>query len=157
MCIRDRIGANARYFTDASTKISLDVSSGEAAAGMTIDFYGRFQSEMMRRADGSSPMHYVDVLGGSSFGVDPIAMFRGAPNADIAREFIAFVMSEQGQKLWNWKPGQPDGPIRYALRRLPVLPSLYGAEFKPFRTDPEVSPYEAAKTFTYHEKWTGPL
>lgn len=152
-----KIGANARYFTDASTKISLDVGSGEAAAGMTIDFYGRFQSEAMRRADGSSPMHYVDVLGGSSFGVDPIAMFRGAANPDLAREFIAFVMSIEGQKLWNWKPGAPGGPSHYALRRLPLFPSLYAPEFKPFRSDPEVNPYEAAKSFTYHEKWSSPL
>jgi iron(III) transport system substrate-binding protein len=152
-----KIGANARYFTDASTKISLDVGTGEAAAGMTIDFYGRFQSEAMRRADGSSPMHYVDVIGGSSVGVDPIGMFRGAPSPDMGREFTEFVMSVEGQKLWNWKPGTPDGPQHYALRRLPVLPSLYAAQFQPLRSDPEVNPYEIAKTFTYHEKWSSPL
>lgn len=152
-----RIGANARYFTDASTKISLDVSAGEAAAGMTIDFYGRYQSEEMRRADGTSPMQYVNAAGGTSYGVDPIGLFRGAPNADVAREFIAFVLSVEGQRLWNWKPGTPGGPQHYALRRLPILPSLYAPEFKPLRSDPEVEPYEAAKTFTYREKWTSPL
>ena len=152
-----RIGANARYFTDASTKISLDVSAGEAAAGMTIDFFGRFQSEAMRRADGTSPLQYVNAVGGTSVGVDPIGLFRGAPNSDVAREFIAFVLSIEGQKLWNWKPGSPGGPQRYALRRLPVLPVLYTEQFREFRSDPDVDAYVLAKSFTYHQKWTGPL
>ncbi len=152
-----KIGANARYFTDSSTKISLDVEAGEAAAGMTIDFYGRFQSEAVRRPDGSSRLLYVNVAGGTSVGVDPIGLFRGAPHGELAREFIAFVLSPEGQKLWNWKVGAPGGPQRYALRRLPVLPALYVPEFLPFRGDPEVQPYELAKTFIYHAQWTGPL
>ena len=152
-----RIGANARYFTNASTKIAIDVGAGEAAAGMTIDFYGRFQSEAVRRADGSSHVQYVNAAGGTSVGVDPIGLFRGAPNADVAKEFIAFVMSPEGQRLWNWKVGTPGGPQRYALRRLPILPPLFAPEFSGVRSDPEVNPYELAKTFTYHEKWTGPL
>ena len=152
-----RIGANARYFTNASTKIAIDVGAGEAAAGMTIDFYGRFQSESVAKSDGSSHVQYVNAVGGTSVGVDPIGLFRGAPNADVAREFIAFVMSIEGQKLWNWKVGASGGPQRYALRRLPVLPQLYAPEFKPLRSDPLVNPYELAKTFTYHEKWSAPL
>ena len=152
-----RIGANARYFTDSSTKISLDVEGGEAAAGMTIDFYGRFQSEAVRRPDGSSRLQYTSVAGGSSVGVDPVGIFRGAPNADLAKDFIAFLMSADGQRLWNWKVGTPGGTHRYALRRMPVLPALYAPEFHPMRSDPEVNPYELAKTFTYHPKWTGHL
>ena len=152
-----RIGANARYFTNASTKISIDVGAGEAAAGMTIDFYGRFQSEAVRKADGSSHVQYVNAAGGTSVGVDPIGLFRGAPNSDVAKEFIAFVLSPEGQKLWNWKVGEPGGPQRYALRRLPILPQLFAPEFKPRRSDPEVNPYELAKTFTYHEKWSASL
>lgn len=152
-----RIGANARYFTDVSTKIALDVAAGDSAAGMTIDFYGRFQSEAVARPDGASFVQYVNAIGGTSVGVDPIGVFRGAPNPGLAREFIAFVMSPDGQKLWNWKIGTPEGPERYALRRLPVLPALYADEFKALRTDPEVQPYELAKTFTYREAWTNPL
>ena len=152
-----KIGANARYFTDSSTKIALDVEAGEAAAGMTIDFYGRFQSEAVRKADGSSRLQYVNAAGGTSVGVDPIGLFRGAPHPEVAREFIAFVMSPAAQKLWNWNVGTPGGAQRYALRRLPVLPALYAPEFRPLRSDPEVDPYELAKSFTYHDAWTGAL
>ena len=152
-----KIGANARYFTDSSTKIALDVEAGEAAAGMTIDFYGRFQSEAVRKPDGTSRLQYVNAAGGTSVGVDPIGLFRGAPNADVARDFIAFVISPDGQKLWNWKVGTPGGPQRYALRRLPILPALYAPEFQPLRSDPQVEPYVLAKSFVYHAPWTGPL
>ncbi len=152
-----KIGANARYFTDASTKIALDVEGGEAAAGMTIDFYGRFQSEQVRKPDGSSRLQYVNAAGGTSITVDPIGLFRGAPHGDMARAFIDFVLSPDGQKLWNWKVGTPGGPRRYALRRMPVLPALYAPEFQPLRSDPEIAPYELARTFTYHDAWTGTL
>jgi ABC-type Fe3+ transport system substrate-binding protein len=152
-----KIGANARYFTDSSTKIALDVEAGEAAAGMTIDFYGRFQSEAVRKPDGSSRLQYVNAAGGTSVGVDPIGLFRGAPNPELAREFIAFVMSPDGQKLWNWRVGAPGGPQRYALRRLPVLPALYAPEFRSLRSDPEVDPYALAQSFTYRGEWTGAL
>lgn len=148
-----RICGNARYFTDSSTKPSLDVGAGDCAAGMTIDFYGRFQAEAVTRGGGNY-LHYVNAEGGTSVGVDPIAMFRGAPNPELAREFIAFVMSEEGQKLWNWKVGTPGGPQRYALRRLPVLPSLYADSFKDLRSDPDVRPYELAKEFKYRPGWT---
>jgi hypothetical protein len=89
--------------------------------------------------------------------VDPIGLFRGAPNRELAKEFLAFVLSAEGQKLWNWKVGAPGGPQRYALRRPPILPALYAPEFRQFRSDPEVQPYELAQTFTYREKWTAPL
>jgi len=149
--------ANARYFTDAAGKVPLDVSLGDAAAGMCIDFYGRFQSEAVKVGETPSRLQYFTPAGGSSVGVDPIGLLRGAPNRAVAEEFIAFVLSPEGQKLWNFKVGTPGGPKKYALRRLPVLKELYAPEFTPFRSDPGVMPYEEAKLFTYHPAWTSPL
>jgi ABC-type Fe3+ transport system substrate-binding protein len=152
-----KIGANARYFTDSSSKIALDVESGEAAAGMCIDFFGRFQNEAVRKPDGSSRLQYRNAVGGTSVSVDPIGLFRGAPHAETGREFIAYVMSPEGQKLWNWKVGTPGGPHRYALRRLPILPALYAPEFAALRSDPEVAPYDLGRSFHYNAAWTGKL
>lgn len=149
--------ANARYFTDAAGKVPMDVSLGDAAIGMCIDFYGRFQSEAIRIENEPSRLQYFTPLGGSSVGVDPVAMLRGAPNPEAARLFIEFVLSMEGQKLWNFEVGTPGGPIRYALRRLPVRKELYAPEYREFRSDPDVEPYEEAKFFTYHEEWTTPL
>jgi len=151
-----RVAANARYFTDSASKVPWDVESGDAAAGMAIDFYGRFQSEAVRRPDGTSRMEYRTPEGGSSFGADPIAMLRGAPSPEAARAFIEFTISPEGQKLWNWKVGTPGGPSRYALRRLPILPTLYAPEFAPLRSDPGVNPYGEAG-LDYRPQWTGPL
>ncbi len=149
--------ANARYFTDAAPKVPLDVSLGDAAAGMCIDFFGRFQSEAVKIGDTPSRLQYFTPAGGSSVGVDPIGILRGAPNRAVAEEFLAFVLSLEGQKLWNFKVGAPGGPERYALRRLPIRKELYAPEFAAFRSDPEVMPYEEAKLFTYHPAWTGSL
>jgi iron(III) transport system substrate-binding protein len=155
--IIQRASANARYFTNAASQVPVDVSLGDAAIGMCIDFYGRFQSEAIRLSDVPSRLQYFTPAGGSAVGVDPIALFRGAPNANAARMFIEFVLSLEGQKLWNFKVGAPGGPVKYALRRLPIRKELYAGDYAAFRCDPEVDPYEEAKSFTYHPKWTGPL
>ncbi|MDD5199036.1 MAG: extracellular solute-binding protein [Terrimicrobiaceae bacterium] len=152
-----KASANSRYFADAAPKVPLDVSLGDAAIGMCIDFYGRFQSESVKIGDRPSRLQYFTPLGGSSVGVDPIGMLRGAPHAALAREFIAFVLSIDGQKLWNFQVGAPGGPVRYALRRLPVRKELYAPEFTALRSDPGARPYEEAASFSYHEAWTGPL
>jgi spermidine/putrescine-binding protein len=111
----------------------------------------------VRIGDQASRLQYFTPVGGSSVGVDPIGLLRGAPNRAAAEEFLAFVLSLEGQKLWNFKVGAPGGPETYALRRLPVRKELYAPEFAEFRSDPEVQPYEEAKNFTYHAKWTAPL
>jgi ABC-type Fe3+ transport system substrate-binding protein len=157
LALIQKISANARFFTDAAPKVPLDVSQGDAAIGMCIDFYGRFQSEAVRVADGSSRLQYFTPLGGSSVGVDPIAMLRGAPNPETARAFIEFVLSPEGQKLWNFKVGAPGGPEKFALRRLPVRKDFYVPANEPYRSDPGIDPYVEAQHFTYYEEWTGPL
>jgi len=152
-----RASANARYFTDAASRVPVDVSQGDASIGMSIDFYGRFQSEAVQLQDQASRLQYFTPQGGSSIGVDPIGLLRGAPHPEAARMFMEFVLSIEGQKLWNFKVGAPGGPERYALRRLPVRKELYAPEFQQFRSDPTVNPYEEAKSFVYHPEWTGSL
>jgi ABC-type Fe3+ transport system substrate-binding protein len=149
--------ANARYFTDSATKIPLEVAQGDAAAGMCIDFYGRFQSEALGTGTAPSRMQYITPKGGSSVGVDPIGILRGAPHRAVAEAFLAFVLSPEGQKLWNFKVGAPGGPEQYALRRLPIRKEIYRPEYAALRSDPAVIPYEEAKAFTYQPGWTSPL
>ena len=151
-----RISANARYFTDNAAKIPLDVAQGNAAAGMCIDFYGRTWNEMLRdiNPDGVSRVRYLTPLGGSSVGADPIGMFRGAPNPKLAREFIHFVLSEEGQKLWNYRADTPGGPQHRSLRRMPIRRDLYTPEHLENFADPDVLPYEAAANFVYRPEWT---
>jgi ABC-type Fe3+ transport system substrate-binding protein len=151
-----KIAANARYFSDTSTKIPLDVVRGEAAAGMCIDFYGRTAQDDARKADGSSRIGFVAPLGGTSISVDPIGMFRGAPNAEVATAFIEFVLSEAGQKLWCFYPGKPGGPREHALRRLPVRRDFFRPENLARMPDAAEMPFEKAKAFVYEADRTGP-
>jgi iron(III) transport system substrate-binding protein len=153
-----RMGANARYFADSATKIPLDVGDGDAAIGMAIDFYGRFESESSRDpGTGRERMHYFNPPGGTSIGVDPIGLLRGAPHRALALAFMKYVMSIDGQKLWDFKVGAPGGPRKYALRRLPIRPELYGSEYAAYRSDPDVFPYTEARQFTYRPEWTAAL
>lgn len=149
-----RIGANARYFTDSSTKVPQDVAQGVAAAGMCIDFYGRTWNERLRDRHGHSRVQFVTPAGGTSTGVDAIALFRGAPNPAAAHAFLEFVLSPDGQALWNYRPGTPDGPRRRSLRRLPVRKDMYTAERLAHFADPDVRPYDHATEFTYVPAWT---
>ncbi|RBP41256.1 ABC-type Fe3+ transport system substrate-binding protein [Roseimicrobium gellanilyticum] len=152
-----RISANARYFTDNATKIPLEVSQGDAAAGMCIDFYGYSFEEMVRKADGTARVGFVIPVGGTGISVDPIGMLRGAEEPEAATAFMEFVMSDEGQRLWNYAPGTPGGPQRYALRRLPARKDFYTEANRSRMTDAQANPYEDAKAFTYHPERTGPL
>ena len=152
------ISANARYFTDSSQKVPIDVADGNCAAGMCIDFYGREQAEAERRRGGSDRLVFVSPAGGTVSSVDPIALMRGAKNRVVALAFIDWVLSLDAQKLWNFKPGTPGGPVQYNLRRMPVRRDFYAQEdWKQFRSDPGVSPFAEKDQLIYHEEWTGGL
>ena len=74
----------------------------------------------------------------------------------MARAFITYVLSMDGQKLWNFKPGTPGGPARFALRRLPVRKDFYThTEWSAFRSDPEADPFSQTEQLVYHPAWTG--
>jgi iron(III) transport system substrate-binding protein len=147
MQLIQRISANSRYFTDGASEIPYSVEAGDAAAGMCIDFYGRFESEAVRRPDGTSRLVYITPAGGSSTGADSIGLFRGAPHATVAREFIEFLISQEGQKLWSFRAGTPGGPEKYTLRRLPIRPDLYTPQWRPYESDPDANPYASASGF----------
>ena len=151
------ISGNARYFADASPKTPLDVSRGDAAAGMCIDFYGRSGEESVRRPDGCSRIGFVAPLGGTTLTVDPIGLMRGAPEPQLAESFMEFVLSERGQKLWDFRAGTPGGPGRTPLRRLPIRKDFYTAENLAQMSDPGEEPFLKAQSFIYHPEWTSGL
>lgn len=154
-----RISANARYFTDSSMKPSIDVSLGQAAVGMTIDFYGKFQVESVLNRTGGQRLGFVTPKGGTTLSADPISLLRGAPHRELAEWFIEYVMSLEGQKLWSFKadPEVEGAPQRFSLRRTAIRPELYSAEYAGRMSDPDYRPYERASEFYYHQEWTGPL
>ncbi len=147
-----RIFANARYFSPSSTKIPLDVSAGEAAMGICIDYYGRFQSQVV--GDGRR-VGFVAPANQTKISADPVAVLRGAPNRELAIRFVRFLLTMPGQAIWNF-PLRPEpgtfatedpatwGPARFELHRAPVHRELYHPELFGMMVD-RVDPYAIAR------------
>lgn len=133
-----RVGANARYFASDASQVPIDVSSGEVAAGMCVDFYGRYQAG----AVGGQRVGYVAPVGATVVNADPAAVLRGAPNRETAVRFIEFLLSEQGQLLWCTRKGDPDGPDQFELRRTPIRRDSYARHLD--RMIDQQSPFDVA-------------
>jgi iron(III) transport system substrate-binding protein len=147
-----RMCANGRYFTASSLKVPLDVSQGQAAMGVAIDFYGRYQSQAMLRP-GQKPeesrVGYVDPPGVALIDPDPISMLRGGPHPETARRFVEYILSEEGQAVWNFparSAGASDelGPERFEIRRMPIRRVMFEKHWE--RLVDKVNPYEIAST-----------
>lgn len=148
--LRNAFG-NARYFATSADRVPVDVSRGDAAAGMCIDFYGRVQAGMV----GDDRLGYSDpVIDGKSMTAttaDPITLMRGAPSPKLARQFIAWLLSPDAQSLWQRSLG--DGtdalvrPKEFELRRQPLRADLYTAESRASWVDQGLNPYPTAVPF----------
>ena len=163
-----KIGANARYFTDSASKVPLDVGMGNAAAGLCIDFYGRFEAEVSNGGRANGAMAYVTPRGDSGVSADPISLLRGAPHRETARRFIEFLLGEEGQQLWCYRAGEPGGPQKYALQRFPIRRDFYPSEHPAFQAayerhrarttddlgEPTLNAYRLAEEYVYRPRWT---
>jgi len=119
-----RMGANSPGFVHNSSQAAREVTLGGAACGLAIDFYAWAEVE----EGGRESMGFVMPSGLTVMNPDCIAILKGAPHLELAKRFVRFVMSEEGQSLWilpRRGPGSPGGPKKHALRRMAVLPSVY--------------------------------
>lgn len=151
--------ANTRYFTSSSPKTPIDVSAGEAAAGLAIDFYGRGQAQAVAlpgETPETSRVGYSDPAGSVYIDADPISILRGGPSPELAQRFTEFCLTEEGQALWQFHTtgspagasnpkndrGEPMGPRQYELRRLPIRRAMYEKHMSSFID--KVNPYDIA-------------
>lgn len=131
------ISANSRTFASSSTRTPIDVGQAEAAIGVCIDFYGRSQAQSVS-SPGTPPelsrVGYADPSGEVYVDADPISILAGAPHAEIARHFVEFCLTEQGQALWQFRARETGfsvsdenelGPTKYELRRMPARRVMY--------------------------------
>ncbi|TVQ61187.1 MAG: extracellular solute-binding protein [Phycisphaerales bacterium] len=128
------MAANARSFVDSSQKAPIEVSANNAAAGPSIGFYGRYQSQSLLRPGQEaheSPVGYIDPPGMVFIDSDPISILDGGPNPEIARRFLEFTLTEEGQALWQYRRVDADAPVdawgprRFELRRMPIRRVMY--------------------------------
>ncbi len=150
-----RMAANSRYFTDSASKIPHDVGQGNAAAGMCIDFYGRSYAHELKSPGGAPRVVWIAPEGGTTLSADPIAVLKGAPNAQVAQDFVEFCLGREAQLLWFGKPGTAHGPKERALHRTPIRRDIYTPENLADSTMPEIRPYEDPGNFDYRRELTG--
>ncbi|NLF40884.1 extracellular solute-binding protein [bacterium] len=117
------LAGNVRGFVQTASAVPKDVAVGEIAAGLCIDVYAWSTIDEI----GGDRLGFVLPKGLTVVNPDAIAMLKGAPRADLAQEFLSFVLSEAGQKIWMLKKGTaPGAPRTYDLNKMPMWPSLYG-------------------------------
>lgn len=117
------IARNVRSLSGTASQVGKDVGTGEVVVGIAIDTYA---GDLIRQF-GAERIEFVAPTDYTSVNGDGIALISGAPHPNLAREFIEFVLSETGQKIWYLKVGSPGGPRRFEMGKLPILPSVYGS------------------------------
>jgi ABC-type Fe3+ transport system substrate-binding protein len=138
------LGANVRSWPQSSSAIPRSVGAGDIAYGLAIDFYAWSEVNKI----GADKIGYVMPEGLTVINPDSIGILKGAPNLEIAQDFVDFVLSEAGQKLWMLPPGAEGGPIDETLGRMCVIPDLYtelAAE-----TIVPTNPFEITNTLDYN-------
>jgi ABC-type Fe3+ transport system substrate-binding protein len=142
------IAANSRYFTDSASQVLNDIGKADAAAGTSIDFYGRTYEAIV----GRERIRYVTPVGASALNADPIAILFGVTgDAELAaNRFIEFLLTRQGQLLWIKEAGTPGGPRDRTLFRSPVRRDVY-ADKTNWVAD--VDPWAEASGFNQRDEW----
>ena len=141
-----RAAANARSIAASSLKVPTEVSQGDAAMGVCIDFFGRYEAQAVRQATGHDRIGYIDPAGKTLIDADPISMLRNPPHPELARRFVQFALSDQGQAMWQFRVDDDSsdelGPLQFELRRLPALRGMYQQYMSRFVD--QVNPFEMA-------------
>ncbi|MBL4697938.1 MAG: extracellular solute-binding protein, partial [Phycisphaerales bacterium] len=91
------MSGNTRYFTNSSTKPPIDVSQGEAAAGLAIDFYGRGQAQVIKDSGGGDRVGYADPAGAVYVDADPVSIINGGPDYELAMRFVRYCLTDEAQ------------------------------------------------------------
>jgi ABC-type glycerol-3-phosphate transport system substrate-binding protein len=81
---------------------------------------------------------------------DGLGILKGAANLDVAKAFVRFVMSEEGQRLWLLAEKAIGGPQRFQLNRFSVLPSVYASS--PQHTAVKLNPFTWRSDFVFDPK-----
>jgi len=138
-----RVAGNTRRFDRISSTTAKDAAVGETAYALAIDFYAFTQIA----AAGKSNLAFLLPVDFAAVNPDGIAILRGAPHRDLARRFLEYTLSDNGQKLWLLPQGHPEGPARHSIERMPVRPRLYSAYRDISNIGP--SPFDLPAGFRY--------
>lgn len=139
-----RICANVRSFGEGGGVVPREVASGEIAAGMVIDQY----AQTVIDAVGDNVLVFVLPRKATIINPDAIGVFKGAAEPELARLFVEYALSDEGQRLLF----QPEGVNgqKHSLFRMPVRASLYDDV-----NAPRSNPYAFSEGLVYDEAKSG--
>jgi hypothetical protein len=141
------MAANARYYTDSASRPCADVGDAESAAGVAIDFYARVYQEQI----GDDRIRFHAPRGATAITPDPVGILYGTlgEHESVANRFVQFLLSPEGQRLWNLDAGQSPYLPR-SLRRMPARRDVY-ADRRGFADHD--NPFETAEGFNMRQRW----
>ena len=141
-----QLGGNVRKFDRVSSTTAKDVTLGETAYALAIDFYGFTQVSVAGRTN----LTFALPQDFTALSPDGLAILKGAPNLGLAQRFVDFVLSDAGQKLWFLPRGHPEGPQKYSIERMSIRPNFYSR----YRgvSNIEFSPFDLQQNFRYNGK-----
>ncbi|NLB55827.1 MAG: extracellular solute-binding protein, partial [Lentisphaerae bacterium] len=115
-----RMGGNIKGFSRSASEVPKDTALGEVSCGLAIDVYAWRQISEA----GEERMGFCLPEGMTIVNPDGIGILKGAPELDLAKAFLEFVLSDKGQKLFCFKAGTDGGPTKFELGRIPVMSGL---------------------------------
>jgi hypothetical protein len=115
---------------------------------MAIDFYARVTEETV----GPDRARYIAPYASTAITPDGVAILGhvSGPQLELATQFVEFLLTPEGQRLWILKAGVPGGPVERSLRRMPIRRDVY--------TDQSgwadhFNPFEEAGGFNQRGEW----
>lgn len=128
------IMGNAKKFNQSSGATADAPGMGEAVVAACIDYYGTARVEK-----NPDSLGYVSPAGETGYTPDPISILKNPPHPAVAKMFVNFVLSKDGQALWALPVGAEGGPKEAALNRLPIRKDTweeYGDKFPKWASNP---------------------
>ncbi|MCM8785198.1 MAG: extracellular solute-binding protein [Candidatus Omnitrophica bacterium] len=135
------ISGNTKNFSTSASEVARETSIGEAVLSLCIDSYALAQIEV----NGKENMGFILPENETVINPDCIGILKGAPNIEIAKRFVDFLFTYEGQLLWIQKKGKKGGPKEYSLNRFPVMPEIYNDP----QLEIDINPYKIKNTIKY--------
>lgn len=114
-----RIFANARAVGTRSSEVLDQVRAGVMLAALAVNFDGL---ALVDESEGA--LRYVNPPSATAVSPDVISVLTSAKDRALAREFVRYVLSEEGQALWGVTSENRPTPAP-TLYHYPILPAVY--------------------------------
>ncbi|MEO0454942.1 MAG: extracellular solute-binding protein [Verrucomicrobiota bacterium] len=141
-----QMSGNVRSFLQNSSAPTKEVAAGDAAYAVSIDINGMTQQAFL----GKTNVQFQIPKGVSVINPDGIAILKGAPHLDVAKQFVEFVMSEEGQSLWMSATGKPGGAEKFGITRMGILPAMYEKDLQDLLVP--LNPFQIDYPFQYNSQ-----